>query len=286
MINMLWVLVLFFSLAVIPILRWVRTRAGNKIPSGTRLPPLVSTRDLNDGDSGCTEWAKYRSLARKYGPLFRVHTKGREEYIVCSDEIANKLLRDRGLIYSSRDTEGAQVQYLGGKDNLRPFWWTPSRTLQHGRRLMYQVCKEPAAISYGPTYTLETARMLHDLIREPASYEDWFVRSSSSLIFRLCYGKAIRSNEDPFLQRILAVNAELGRVLSKPGYAWLLDWFPYLLHLPAFLAPGKADLQNLHSMERALYLDLLNDVRRGMQEGSAPTCWEKTYLGTFSSICA
>ena len=219
-------------------------------------------------------WLKFKEWADVYGPLFRLNLAGREHYVVSTEKVANDLLRERGNIYSSREQLPAAVQLLG--DSLRPLFYPHDDTFRQSRKLMHRLCKESAAVSYQPTQTLESTRLLYDLIHKPEEYNGWLMRYSSSLIFRVGFGKSMKENNDPFLIQLFNEAHRLERV-GSPG-AYLVDTFPILMYLPDWLAPFKRELKAWHAEEKDIFMPLLNDVKREMETGDAPDCWEKTYL--------
>ena len=141
---------------------------------------------------------------------------------------------------------------------------------------MHQLCKASAAETYQPTQNLESTRLLYDLIQKPEEYEGWFERYSSGLIFRLGFGKVMKDNNDPLLKRLFTELHHLERAASPGQY--LVDTFPVLMYLPDWLAPFKRELKALHLEELDIMRSLLDDVKREMEEGKAPNCWEKTYI--------
>jgi cytochrome P450 len=198
---------------------------------------------------------------------------GREHFVVSTESIANDLLRDRGNIYSSREQLPAATWLLS--DNLRPLFWPYGETQRQGRKLMHQLCQPSVAVTYQPVQELESLRMLDDLIRKPEGYEDWFMRYSAGLIFRIGFGKVINL-DTPVLKRIFGVVHTVERVAS-PG-AYLVDTFPSLMHLPDWLAPFKRELKGLHAEELDVFRSLLNDTKTAMEKDNAAECWEKMYL--------
>ncbi|KAK3702409.1 hypothetical protein LTR37_014875 [Vermiconidia calcicola] len=118
--------------------------------------------------------------------------------------------------------------------------------------------------------------MLYDLIRKPGEYEGWFERYSSGLIFRLGFGKVMKTNNDPLLKRLLTELHHVERVASPGQY--LVDTFPVLMYLPDWLAPFKRELKGLHTEELNIMRGLLYDVKREMEAGKAPECWERTFV--------
>ncbi|EXJ66441.1 uncharacterized protein A1O5_10593 [Cladophialophora psammophila CBS 110553] len=133
-----------------------------------------------------------------------------------------------------------------------------------------------AATSYQPTQVWESERMLYDLLRAPEKYELFFERYASALIMRLGYGKEIESGEEPYARDILKVVHTVERVAS-PG-AYLVDTFPMLMHLPAWLAPFKQEAARLHNFEINLFRELLLEVREKMRNGKALKCFSRTFL--------
>lgn len=102
------------------------------------------------------------------------------------------------------------------------------------------------------------------------------MRYSSGLIFRLGFGKVMKDNNDPLLKRLFVELHHVERVAS-PG-AYLVDTFPFLMNLPDWLAPFKRELKGLHVEELDIMRGLLLDVKREMEAGKAPDCWEKTFI--------
>ncbi|KIW86774.1 uncharacterized protein Z519_12560 [Cladophialophora bantiana CBS 173.52] len=136
-----------------------------------------------------------------------------------------------------------------------------------------------AATSYQPTQVWESERMLYDLLRAPEKYELFFERYAGALIMRLGYGKEIELGEDPYARDILKVVHTVERVAS-PG-AYLVDAFPVLMHLPAWLSGTYATQQEaarLHNFEIKLFRELLLEVREKMKTGKAPKCFSRTFL--------
>ena len=141
---------------------------------------------------------------------------------------------------------------------------------------MHQVTNSTVVPNYQPTQIIESARMLRDLIKDPANYEHWFERYASGIIFRLAFGKTIETGHEQSVRDIIHVVHTVERVAS-PG-AYLVDTFPSLMNLPPAIAPFKQELAGLHQRELKLFRKLLNDVKDEMRSGTAPDCWEKDYL--------
>ena len=79
---------------------------------------------------------------------------------------------------------------------------------------MHHLTMPSAATSYQPSQILESARLMHNLIREPERYDEWLELYSSGIIFRLAFGEAIES-DDEGLKRIQSVVCERATVRGK-----------------------------------------------------------------------
>lgn len=254
----------------------VTTSARKKTPPGSKLPPGPSGYPLVGNLPSIPQkhsWLQFYEWSKTYGPLYRLNIAGREHFIISTESIANDLCRDRGAIYSSREQLPAAVGLLS--DNLRPLFWPYGETQRQGRKLMHQLCQPSVATTYETTQVVESTRLLEDLIRKPEGYEDWFMRYSAGVIFRIGFGKVI-TLDSPFLKRIFGVVHTVERVAS-PG-AYLVDTFPLLARLPDFIAPFKRELKALHAEELDVFRTLLQDTKADMEKGKASECWEKMYL--------
>src|SRR5271155_515807 len=141
---------------------------------------------------------------------------------------------------------------------------------------MHQLTMTQRAASYQPMQSLESKKLLYDLIQTPDQYERHFERYSSGLIFRIGYGKTVETGDETYVRRILAVDRTVERVAS-PG-AYLVDTIPFLKYLPEFLAPFKKEARMLHDREIELFRSLLLGVKKEMDKGNAPACFSKTYF--------
>lgn len=234
-------------------------------------------------------WLKFKEWSDEYGPVFRLNLAGQCHIILSTEKVANDLLRERGSIYSSREQLPAAAQLLGG--NLRPLFLPHNGMIslnsfeisnrrpevwRRVRRLMHQCTMTTEAPKYEPSISLESTFMLSNLISAPEKNQEIFNRYASGMVFRLAFGRKLVDDNDPYMPRVLKVVHELERIAS-PG-AYLVDVFPVLLYLPTPLAPFKEELNQLHLEELELFRELLNETRERMTKGTAPNCWEKTFL--------
>lgn len=220
-------------------------------------------------------WLLFHSWSKTHGPLFRLNIFGQQHLIISSERIANDLLRDRGTIYSSRPWLPAADSLMS--DGLRPLFWSYGQDIRRARAFWHRILQSAAAKTYEDTQAKESLQALRDLIRDPDKYEICFTQYSGGVISRLGFAKKPVRN-DPTIKRAIAVVHNVERVAS-PG-AYLVDSFPWLLHLPDWMAPFKRELKQLHAEELDLFRGLLADSEARLAEDEAVDCWQKIFIRT------
>jgi cytochrome P450 len=132
------------------------------------------------------------------------------------------------------------------------------------------------ANSYQSAQSLESKRMLYDLLADPSKYELWFERYAGGLIFRVGYGKTIVTGEEEHVRKALHVVHTVERIASPGSY--LVDTLPFLRHLPEWIAPFKKEGRLLHEAELSFFKTLVRDVRAEVDAGIAAPSFVRTWL--------
>lgn len=223
------------------------------------LPLIGNLREIPKGFL----WYRYTEWCKKYGPLVRFNIAGRDHVIVNTEKIANDLMRERGSIYSSRPQIPMAAQLLS--QNLRPVLLPYGDTWRNGRKLMHHLAMPTAAKKYAPIQEQESIRVLHELLHDTRSYEQWFERYAAGLIMQLAFGQKIITGQEEPIRRIYTVLTHLSRLSAPAGY--LVNVFPILLHLPSWLAPFKREAAKLHAEELDLFSSLVKEVETRRNEG-------------------
>lgn len=235
-------------------------------------------------------WLTFQSWANQYGPIYRLSIFARNIVVVSTEKIANDLLRERGNLYSSREQLPMAAKLMsrdlrplllpyGGMDEAESassLILTATELWRRGRKVMHAMTMQTAATSYQPVQIHESEQLLYDLIKAPERYEQLFERYSGAIIMRIAYGKAIKTGDEPYVQKVLKVVHTVERVAS-PG-AYLVDTFPILMYLPEWLAPFKREAAQLHDFEITLFRDLLFEVRDKIKAEKCPRCFSRTFL--------
>ncbi|KAB5581284.1 cytochrome P450 [Coniochaeta sp. 2T2.1] len=215
-----------------------------QLPKGARLPPgpkgypIIGTlADIAPQHS----WLKFKEWADEYGPLFRFRLASQEHVVISTEKVANDLLRERGSHYSSREQTVMAAELLSR--NLRPLLLPYNDHWRRVRKLMHRLTMPSAAASYEPAQSLESKRMLRNLLRRPSDYQEIFEQYSGGV----------------------------------PG-SYLVDTIPMLKYLPEALAPFKREARRLHALELGLFRELLDDTRAAMRAGTAAPSFAQTFI--------
>ncbi|TFK67282.1 cytochrome P450 [Pluteus cervinus] len=199
---------------------------GYFIPKGTlvMLPPFMFLR--------FTEWKK------QFGPLFSLNLAGQLVIVINSLEVATDLLEQRSSIYSDRPRfivagELLTRQLVLPLVGYGSFW-------KKLRKASHEPLKSQTVPMYHRPQEIEAAILVENLINRPELWAAEIKRSTASSIKAVIYGTPpIASIDDP----VVAFISEMGHRFSTavmPG-AYLVELFPTMLYLPAWLAPWKRE---------------------------------------------
>ncbi|KAF6802959.1 cytochrome p450 [Colletotrichum sojae] len=250
----------------------LRSTKHRGLPPGTSLPPGPKPLPLLGNLLAIPpahSWLAFHELIKQHGPVVRLTLPGGQEHVLLGTEAAaDDLLRARGGIYSDRPhapassdllTDGHMLLLLPYGDRWRRY-----------RRFLHGVTMAPVAPGYEPSQRIEATRLLRDLLREPKEYESLFERFSVGLGMRLIYGLRLGDAEDRDASMILDIVHELERA-GSPG-AYLVDLFPALMRIPAWLAPWKRYLRARRRRDEAFFEELVD-------RSTAPS-WARTWRDT------
>lgn len=205
-------------------------------------------------------WHQFAAWSKTYGPIFTLWI-GRRPTVILSDPlIAAELLEKRSAKYSSRPRMVAMGELLwdGGSILVQPY----GKPWLARRKLLHQALTPRALRLYKPVQHAEAARLCAQLSADPANYEKLIERFTSSVVFSVAYGHRIDSLDAAVIaQRFEFMQYSAG--LNVPG-KYLVETFPLLKHVPARLAPWKADIQAHGRREAAANVALVEVVRADM----------------------
>lgn len=246
--------------------------APSDFPANTKLPPGPEPIFFVGNVSQIPpihSWLKFKEWSDKYGPIFRFSVFGVHHYVVSTEKIANELLRDRGANYSSREQLPAAAVLLGGSEVPLFLPVEPgnakTKTWKNGRKFLHTAIGPNAVTAYFSIHDLESLLLISALIKEPEKYERWYERYAAGVVFRLTYGKAVDSGQEPYLVEALRT-LRVTEHAASPG-AYLVDVFPSMMMLPVWIAPWKSYLLKEGKAATKHFVGLRDEVRKEMAAG-------------------
>jgi len=121
------------------------------------------------------------------------------------------------------------------------------------RKLAHTLLNVSAAKSYVPYQILENKQMLYEMLTKPESFLHNIRRYSNALTTTMVFGWRTPTYEGEKMKQLFDGFSEFAD-LNQTGPAALIDFFPWMRHLPGFLLLTHQKAREMHKREKALYL--------------------------------
>ncbi|KAK7966338.1 uncharacterized protein PG986_000615 [Apiospora aurea] len=235
-----------------------------------RRPPPPGPKTAKTGLA--KPWLYFRELSTQYGDVVSVPglSSGPTTIVLGSARAAWDLLERRGAVYSSRPRFVVGGELLSG--GLRGFMAPYGDFWRRWRRLLHSGFMQRRSAAYRPIQRLESAVLVHDLLRDPAGFRGHLERYAASVIVLVTYGRRVT---DVAGDEVVRRNIEaMGRLTSVniPG-KYAAERHPALKYIPTVFAPWKAEVLKQRHKDIQLYMDLLNDIKDKVARGVATPCF-------------
>lgn len=197
--------------------------------------------------------------------------------IISKESIANELLSLRGALYSDRPvlimpgliTENGFLGSMGWTDH-----WRQSRKLTQS---MLSTSNIQQSI---PKQTTEARQMVVDLADNPSKYAYWLERAGVMTSIKQIYGLTEERGlaEERHVHEICSYMEQIERVASPGQY--VVEYMPWLMYLPSFLAPFKQEAQVLVKRHWDYLAPLMQQqsVKYSKQLPEEPESFSRRYL--------
>ena len=180
----------------------------------------------------------------------------------------------KSAIYSSRAPAPMAMDTVsGGKRQLFMPYGPEWRKL---RKYSHALLNSSAAIKYQPIQDFESKQLLTELLETPEDFYMHNRRYSASVIMTLTYGYRIPKWDHPLVGKIYQVLDSFTKI-SAPG-AYIVDSFPSLAILPQWMTSDWRTVgKKIFEHDSNVYLDLWNNLKKEVDEGTAPECFCKDF---------
>ncbi|TFK64017.1 cytochrome P450 [Pluteus cervinus] len=206
-----------------------------------------------------TEWKA------KFGPILSLNLAGQPAIVISSLKVANDLLERRSGIYSDRPRFIVAGEVLTGGLFL-PLLSYGDYWRKH-RRAAHEGLRSQVVPTYQAAQELEAVTLAQNLIKSPELWYEEIQRSTASSVKTTIYGTPpISSKNDP----TVAFIDEMGHRItfaSQPG-KYLVEFFPKLLLLPAWLAPWKREAIKWYRNDTHELENLVQPIKGQVENGT------------------
>ncbi|KAL5532016.1 hypothetical protein ACEPAF_5580 [Sanghuangporus sanghuang] len=203
-----------------------------KLPPGPpRLPVLGNALQIPTTQA----WKTFADWGKLYGPVAFAEVLGRPMIIINSITVARDLMERKGASFSDRP-EIPVLEMIG--------WGVALPLLQYGsaqqrkqRRLMQEYLGPSVIPSFDCVLEKRVRKFLEQLLVSPDDFHKDSLGHVASIILEAVYGHEVscKPSDDPLVR----VNEEALKLIVATGNigSTIIDLFPFLRHLPAWL-PG------------------------------------------------
>ena len=241
------------------------------LPPGPPTLPILGNLHLMPPSHAYHQFKKW---AEEYGPIYSLIIGTQVMIVLNTDQAIKDLLDKRGNIYSSRpDMYVASTVASGG---LRMLLMPYAETWRRARRLFHDLLNVKAAKSYVPYMDLESTSMMTAILDSCTTDAknggirvfDHIRRYTMSLTTQVTYGFRTPTTDDP---RLLALyeSVEKWSELTGAGAAALLDAYPVLQSLPAFVRPLYRRARQCYERTMGLNMGLWLEAKEKVKKGEA-----------------
>ncbi|KAJ7650960.1 cytochrome P450 [Roridomyces roridus] len=214
------------------------------------------------------QWLTYAAWKKTYGDFIFLNAFRNHILVLNSVQVAQDLLDKRSAIYSSRPVRVMMTELMGF-DFLFTGMKYNSWYKQH--RTMFQHHFHHTVV---PRYQYIQEKHAHTLLRNLAFTPDGALehnmrRTTAALVLEICYGIHVADAGDEYVA--LADKALAGISLSGNFGTFMVDYFPFLKHVPAWM-PGakfKRDGLRVREFSRGLLNYAFDSTKQKLERGCA-----------------
>ncbi|KAI9062563.1 cytochrome P450 [Trametes sanguinea] len=239
-------------------------RRPRGLPPG---PPRSVLGDNTQDVPAVQPWKRFTQWNKQYGPVVSLYLGRTPVILLGTAQAAWDLLDKRSEIYSGRPRSIMAGEILS--------WGVRAITMSYGprykkwRALMQASLSATAAAQYRSLQSLESKLLLRRLldVKDPMDYKGHLSLFQMSVIFRLAYGRRVRTLQDDIVLENIKAGTMFGK-LQVPG-KYLVESWPILLWLPYRLQWFRHEVDKHRELNKQLYMSLMNRVREQMANGTA-----------------
>ncbi|KAI0302992.1 cytochrome P450 [Russula brevipes] len=199
-----------------------------------------------------------------YGDLIYLNVAGQPMVILNSQRVAVDLLDRRASIYSDRPHSIVLCDIM---TNGLLFGFTPiTDSWRRMRKAADEGLTKSSTREFCEAQTKGAVLLACDWLNEPAKWDQHLRRITASTMLSVLYGyPTITSEQD---HTVALINDVAKRIFhaASPG-AHLVEFFPWMRHIPSSLAKWKRDAEAWYKQDSAMFEGLIRMVETNVAKG-------------------
>ncbi|KAF8802924.1 putative cytochrome P450 monooxygenase [Phlegmacium glaucopus] len=245
---------------------WGLGRRERHLPPGPPTKPVIGNIHLLP-----TSWLQlqFASWAKEYGPIFSLKVFNSTMIVISTPSAVKDILDKTGSLTAGRPRSIMQFTTEG----LHMAMESASTGIWRKSRKAFQMLLTAEAVDrHLPTQEAEALQLLHDLITHPEDLYNHIVRTTSSLIASLVYGKRFpvykNSEAEEYAHAVKLANEVSDTTRFPP-----VEILPWIKYIPRWLAPWTAHCDLMMSVRNTLYEKLLDQCEESIKTGRGTGCY-------------
>ncbi|KIJ64875.1 hypothetical protein HYDPIDRAFT_89456 [Hydnomerulius pinastri MD-312] len=243
--------------------RYVSSSKRNRPPGPPGIPFLGNAFQLSRN-----AWAVFEQWKHEYGPIVHMSIAGQSFLVLNSNKVASDLLTRRANKYSDRHRSIVAAETLTGGIHIAFARYGDGWRRQ--RKSAHQGLTKEIQHTFSAVQSLEAVLLADSLLQDPDSWDNHLQRATASLIMAVTYNlPPLKSETDTSIAHIRAHMDRLAYALYPGNF--LVEIFPWMEHLPAFLAPWKKEAREWFRKDSDTFMALYKDTLDRMTKNSNPS---------------
>ncbi|KAJ5103945.1 Cytochrome P450 E-class group I [Penicillium argentinense] len=296
MISITPLLATLISMIILSRILQIGRRPKRYPPGPPTLPILGNIHQMPSRDAHL----QFEKWAREYGPIYSLMLGTKCLIVLSSDVAVKELLDKRSGIYSDR-----QEMYIGQtlcSGGLRLLMMGYGPKWRGFRKMIHSLLNITTSKKYVQYQMLENRQMLSQFLHDPENFlkhirryehhhmdlgcvtkttarggywqltKSLSLRYSNALTTTMVFGWRTPTYDDPKMMQLFDRFSEFAAI-NQTGTAAIIDFFPFLRHLPDFLLPAQKKAKELHAREKALYLGHWLRAKKETEENYIKPCF-------------
>lgn len=247
-------------------------------PGPPGIPLLGNVKQLSS-----SLWVTFRDLQSTYGPLIYISVFGKDIIVINTHEVASDLLDKRARIYSDRPDAYVGSDVLCG--GLVMVLARVGEKWRKMRRAAAEGLSKKTAQELQPVQIREALMLIDAIIAKPDDWSHLFRESAALLVYTLTYG--LSAGRSKAFAALPQINSFVDRLVTAtyPG-AHLVDFFPWMKHLPNFMTPWRREAEYYFGEDSKMFQGLYENVESLIAEGDSQQSFAATLITEHSESCS